>query len=313
MIWVSWRQHRAELLAIVALFAALAAFLIPIGLQMRHSFTTNAITGCIPRGFASAACSNAFTTLLGWLNIVPGILGAAVGAPLVAGEFEQGTFRFAFTQSVPRTRCILVRLLVVAASVVMAAVVFIALLTWTRVPLDQMGSRLNPNTSFDFEGIVGIGYFLFAFALGALLGALLHRVIPALVATLVIFVPIRLTIQNFGLSFLGSTTRTATAKLVANANFGRDYLLNLSVAADPNRYPTAAARLQALTQATTQCPSKNANPDPTCLQGFGINTIETYIPAGRFWPLQLVETTGYLLTALVLLALTVLIVRRRRG
>jgi hypothetical protein len=111
---------------------------------MRHSFTTNAITGCIPRGFASAACSNAFTTLLGWLNIVPGILGAAVGAPLVAGEFEQGTFRFAFTQSVPRTRCILVRLLVVVASVVMAGVVFIALLTWTGVPMDQMGSRLNP-------------------------------------------------------------------------------------------------------------------------------------------------------------------------
>jgi hypothetical protein len=322
MIWVSWRQHRDELLGLAGVMALLAVIFVPVGLQMRHVFAHTGMAGCVPDGFSSSTCSDAFasfqrqfdwfTSLLGWLNLVPGILGAAVGAPLVAREMERGTFRLAFTQSVSRTRWILVKVAVLAVAVISVAMIFIVLVTWTRVPLDRLGSRLNPNTTFDFEGTVGVGYFLFAFALGAFLGTVLRRVVPALVGTLILFVPVRLIVQSRRLSFFPPLTRTANASILVQQKVGSDYVLGISLGADPHRYPTASEQMHALSQATVACPLQKS-PDPACLQVHGVRAIETYVPLSRFWELQLIETSGFVLTAAVLLGLTVWIVRRRRS
>ena len=39
MIWLTWRQHRRQALFTMLGLAALAAFVIPTGLSMRHAFT----------------------------------------------------------------------------------------------------------------------------------------------------------------------------------------------------------------------------------------------------------------------------------
>src|ERR1035437_8616701 len=53
-------------------------------------------------------------TWLGFLVIViPGIIGVFWGAPLVARELEAGTFRLAWTQSVTRTRWLVIKLAVI--------------------------------------------------------------------------------------------------------------------------------------------------------------------------------------------------------
>jgi len=322
MIWVSWRQHRADLFAMTAVMLLLAIVLLPAGVQMRHVFTHTGMAGCVPSGLSSSACSNAFdafqrqfnwfTRLLGWMNLIPGILGAAVGAPLVARELERGTLQLAFMQSVSRTRWILVKVSLLAVAVIAAAVVFIALVTWTRVPLDRLGSRLDTNTAFDFEGTVGVGYFLFAFALGAFLGTVTRRVVPALVATLLVFVPARLIVQSSRLSFLPPLTRTANASILAHQKVGSDDVLNVTLAADPSRYATTGERMHALSQATLACPIQKT-PDLSCLQAHGVVAIETYVPFNRFWELQLIETAAFALTAIGLLTITVMIVRWRRN
>ena len=65
-----------------------------------------------------------------------------------------------------------------------------ALLTWWLGPFNQIYGRFVPQ-SFDFEGIVPLGYMLFAVALAVLAGTLLRRSIPAMVVTLVGFTSIR--------------------------------------------------------------------------------------------------------------------------
>ena len=64
----------------------------------------------------AALASRDDSTLRLWLGVlvitVPAILGMFCGAPLVARELEEGTFRLAWTQSVTRTRWLTLRLAV---------------------------------------------------------------------------------------------------------------------------------------------------------------------------------------------------------
>ena len=45
---------------------------------------------------------------VGWLNLVPVLLGALIAAPFVL-EFERGTFRLAWTQSITADRWLATR------------------------------------------------------------------------------------------------------------------------------------------------------------------------------------------------------------
>ena len=49
MIWVTWRQHRAQAIACLALFCALAALAITLGLSMRAAFSSGGLPACLAR------------------------------------------------------------------------------------------------------------------------------------------------------------------------------------------------------------------------------------------------------------------------
>jgi hypothetical protein len=171
MTWLAWRQARAQIAAASAGVAAIAIAAFTMG-----------------RGDA---------TLRLWLSVlvivVPGILGAFWGAPLVAGELESGSFRLAWTQDVSRVRWLAVRLAVPGLAAIALTGLVSWLVTWWAGPLDRAG--LDRFGSFDSRGVVPLGYAVFAFALGALLGALLRRAVPAMALTLAVFTAIRLSFR----------------------------------------------------------------------------------------------------------------------
>ena len=121
--------------------------------------------------------------------VVPGLIGIFWGAPLVARELETGTFRLAWTQSVSRRRWTLTKLALLGLSGIVVAGVCSLLITWWASPLDRLGA--GPFSHFDSRGIVPLAYAALAFTLGAAAGAAIRRTIPAMVATLVGFVGIR--------------------------------------------------------------------------------------------------------------------------
>lgn len=133
----------------------------------------------------------ALRTWLGILVIVmPGIIGIFWGAPLVAREIEAGTFRLAWTQSVTRTRWLTVKVGVIGLTAMAAAGLLSLMVTWWASPLDRVD--MNLFGLFDQRGIVPIGYAAFAFALGVTAGVVIRRSLPAMAATLVVFVAARL-------------------------------------------------------------------------------------------------------------------------
>ena len=124
------------------------------------------------------------------LQAVPALIGAFVGAPVLARELETGTFRYAWTQGFGRWRWTLAKLVPLAVVVAAAAGAFSVLFSWYYQPYladgQQGRSSGFPARSglFDLRGVAFAAWTLAAFAIGALAGMLIRRVVPAIVATL---------------------------------------------------------------------------------------------------------------------------------
>ena len=165
------------------------------------------------------------------------IAAVLVGAPLLAYEFEARTTDFAWAQSVTRKRWLLVKIgwTLLAAAAWGGAIA--SLVTWWSGPRNALLQNAFQPTTFDLQGLVPVGYAVFATMLGIAAGALLRRTLPAIAVTLGGFIGLRLLI--------------------------------------------------------------------------GVRGFATYQPASHYWPFQGIETGIYVALALVLLAVTYVVVTRR--
>ena len=164
MNWVAWRVQRQQFLVGMGSVVVLALWLVLSGLAASSSW--------------AQTTSHGFDVVL---YVLPSVIGLALGSPLVAAEIEHGTNRLAWSQSVTKARWLSHKLVVGA----MLSVLLVGALTplvgwWTGVRwltphgLTQPVLDVYPKI-FGITGIVGIGYVLFAFSLGAALGAILRR------------------------------------------------------------------------------------------------------------------------------------------
>ena len=122
MMWLTWRQFRAQAIVAAAGFAAMAIALAVSGVQLADRFSASGIVGCQPRGGCEQLANNflgalkgsgyqvVFIIAVGLIYAVPGLIGLFWGAPLITREIETGTFRLAWTQSVTRTRWLAVKI-----------------------------------------------------------------------------------------------------------------------------------------------------------------------------------------------------------
>jgi hypothetical protein len=208
MAWVTWRQQRIALGGVAVFLGALAVWLWIAGLQLHHAYA--AAIACHPAG--SAACQ----TLIGSfqstnvilkggfvLQPVPALIGAFVGPLVLARELETGTFRYAWTQGFGRWRWTLAKLVMLGAAVAAIAGAFSVLVSWYYQPYLATGngtqfsspSPLSPGL-FDLRGVAFAAWTLAAFAIGALAGMLIRRVVPAIVATLTGYTGLAIVVGN---------------------------------------------------------------------------------------------------------------------
>jgi ABC-type transport system involved in multi-copper enzyme maturation permease subunit len=206
MIWVSWRQHRSQAISCLALLAALAVYAVILGTSMRTAFGNDGLAGaCLARsqGLSCPAGVGTFRSEFGsevniafWsvALIVPGLIGVLVGAPLIARELEFGTWRLAWSQTVPRARWLAVKLALVTGGLIVLGAAMTAVITWYRAPMDQITGRMQHN-AYDYEGLVLTAYILCAFGFAVLAGLLIRRSIPAMVAAFIPWLAIRLVVE----------------------------------------------------------------------------------------------------------------------
>jgi hypothetical protein len=182
----AWLQARTQALSVAGILAIVAIVAAITGIQLSHlyhSTVASCASNCDPT-IGSFLSHNSF--LQGALNfllrIAPAVLGVFWGAPLVAREFEAGTYRLAWTQSVSRSRWLLSKLTIAGLATVVAIGLFSLTVTWWFRAIDHVNG--NQYDVFDARDIAPIGYALFAFMLGAFVGAISRRTLPAMAVTL---------------------------------------------------------------------------------------------------------------------------------
>jgi hypothetical protein len=325
MTWVIWRQYRVTTAIAGAVLAAFAALLLITGLQDAARWHA-ALVNCAKHGTCASLShtvslgSGPLTTLTMLTLAVPLLFGMFWGGPAVARERETGTVQFAWTQSVTRRRWLSVKTgwLLAAGAVFGGAVA--GIITWWYAPVNALNHGQFTQGYFDIQGIVPIGYAVFAVALGIAAGTLIGRSLPALAVTGGVFLAIRLVITYWvrvhympAVTTIYSVTQNFTPKGAFWPLTGGVVLpggqLSTSMSVGPGHLvsgPGAPAIPAACQQVSAQISATLA-----CMAHLGYRSFATYQPGYRFWPFQFIETGIFVALATTLIAVTFLVVRRR--
>lgn len=324
LAWVSWRQHRLGLAGVLAVFGGLGLFMLINGLAMHHTYTKLGLSRCGP--LSAASCQTPLATFqqdyqpltdhLPQLGMVlPGLIGAFLGAPLVARELETGTFRFAWSQGRSRIQWIVTKLVLLGVALSALALAFSALFTWWYGPFDAITGRMTDYGAYEMSGLIFAARTLFAFTLGALLGLVIRRTVPAMVATAACWAVVAWTSTTYlrplirqpitTLGRQGKGALASTGNIPVNADVVNDWVQDAAghhISFDQVEYGAITA--------TRGTPPTPAQFDAYMTQHHYSQWV-SYRPNNWFWHFQTIEATGYAILALLLATTTVLNLRRR--
>ncbi|HEU5385502.1 MAG TPA: ABC transporter permease subunit [Streptosporangiaceae bacterium] len=315
MAWVTWRQHRAALAGVAALLGGWAVYLWLAGSSAYHAYA--AATACHPA--SSITCGeilSQFDYAYGdpalhaavLLQVVPALIGAFTGAPVLARELESGTFRYAWTLPFGRWRWALAKLGLLAVAVAAAAGAFGLLFSWFFRPFfaDGHETPFAPEL-FDLRPVALAAWTLAAFAIGALAGLLIRRVVPAIAATLAGYAALAFAAglylrQHYAAPLLTTAPDVPGSAWVMSQwwtkggrfAFGHpsnDLLMRLCPSPGPYKQPLATVN--------------------QCLVQHGYTQWTSYQPLSRFWSFQWIEGGWLLALSALLIATTIWLVRRR--
>jgi hypothetical protein len=330
MIWLTWRQFRAQSVVVAGLLALLAVAFAVTGPQLVHLYDTTVAT-C----HAQRQCQigiNAFTARDSFLQDLvrlvmlagPALIGMFWGAPLIAREIEAGTQRLAWMQSVTRFRWLVVKLGLGGLASMAAAGLLSLMVTWWSSPLDRASlNRLDPAV-FGQRGIVPVGYAAFAFALGVTAGLLIRHTVPAMAVTLAVFAAVQtgfaLRVRFHLLPPVHLTSALNMAWVTELGTGGPSGPGSLFVGIEPNlpgawigsSQVTTAAGSTHLGPPLSACgPNNSYSACVAAIARLHLRQVLVYQPASRFWAFQWYETAIYLALALLLAGFCVWWVRRR--
>ncbi|GAA2617233.1 transporter [Dactylosporangium fulvum] len=350
MIWVTWRQFRAQALTVLVLLAAAAIGFLVTGLRMHHSYAADlaacaslhACDGATPAARALGAqlslLQRSYEPMFELLQLlviaVPALIGIFWGAPLIGRELETGTHQLAWNQTVTRTRWLAVKLTVVGVAAIATAAIFSWLLTWWAGPLDHLNGNRWAAMTFASRDIVPLGYAAFAFTLGTTLGLLLRRTLPAMAITLAVFIAIQMLVPTLiRPHLLPSTTTTFPINQASTSQFHgfsgsqTDFHFDLPtprgawlISQPPVKNSSGqVVRIEDYSDCFPGQDGGGQGDDPdldqigACLAENNLHETVTYQPASHYWPLQWMEAGIFLVLAGALAGTCFWWIRRRQN
>ena len=229
MTGLIWRQHRGQALWTVIAAAILCALVINFGLSAEHWLAGYhdwlrqlAAAGCPPPTAHSgdfhvnspgtcAALKDryrgglqvAFTARYNFAAVLSlygmpaafAIIGAMIGAPVVAREVEQRTQFVAWTQSVSRRRWYVAKITALAIGLAVLGLIAGMANAWLQRRFTAGDTTSSRWTCFASANLALAGEVVLAFALAVAFGALLRRTLPGIGAALAGFVVLLLGIR----------------------------------------------------------------------------------------------------------------------
>jgi hypothetical protein len=277
MVWLTWRQHRAQVLVTAGFLAAVGMLLL--------------VNGRGAEGLPDEALNGRYQSLytyISWLPVVPLVAGLFWGAPVLARELERGTHRLAWTQSVSRPRWLAAKLgllgsAVTAAGIVLGVMISAWLATFDGAPA---ADRFSDPVMFGATGVAGGAWWLFAFGLGTAAGGLTRRTLPAFAVTIVVFVAALFTVIQMREHYAEPERAVADGEL-------------------PDSFVTDSAFVSPagveVNGVVPECVSEGRDTYLDCVDEAGYTSVLYYQPADRYWRFQWTEA-GILVLVSVLLA-----------
>jgi hypothetical protein len=315
LVWLTWRQHRAVIIAGLTLAAVLTGAILVLAARITTINHECGNTAC-PGGSAQAASlTGAFglSELSNYLSIVvlflPLLAGAFIGIPLLAREHEQRTLLLAWSQDITPQRWLWTKLALLGAlTAAVGAAVSAAAGRLADVLGIATGHSLFYGNAFLVTGMVPLAQSVVWFIAGVALGAAYRRTLPAIFTGLVAYVGLYFLVQWWYPTFM--TPLTVLAPITSDgqsitARLGTNVLaIDQNGIYNPSGHPVS--QLQAL------CPSGpgSASTSNQCLAEHHFTTLLSYQPGTRIPDFHLILIGGYLGLGLIAAATVWWLVRR---
>ena len=325
MIWVVWRQQRAQLITLLALLLVAGGAVVVLRSAMVSYVDGHGLGSCLADGLKlNSTCKGGAQAFAGaWFDsmkvgqlliiALPLLVGLFCGAPLFARELEQGTHVLAFTQSVSRLRWMASKFVVGLAPALVVVVVLQLLVEWWVGAAGAMGPLLDGPyyySNFSTSGLAPAAYAVFAFTVGMFVGAASRRTLVAMTVTLGAFVVVRYALYTVQRHLLPAQ-RLFSDDPWQSPDFRPGLYVDFG-------YINANGAELSDQQASNllHCASSNGTPlfpdQTTCYRHFGLTkSFVDAIPADAAGTMHLLEGGIYVGAALVLLLATGWAVRRQ--
>lgn len=302
MMWLAWRQFRAQAITAVVALALFAILLAVTESHMARLYAASGLAGC--HGGSCAGLASQFLqdltsgrsvpflpdgsnlyVILYFLSVLvilvaPAITGIFWGAPLIARELETGTCRLAWNQSITRNRWLTAKLALTGVAAMAVTEAFSLLQAWWAAPIGKavgLGGgasimsegRFGPFV-FPTHGMTPLGYAAFGFALGVTVGFLIRRALPAMAVTLAIFAVVQLATPLWARPHLLPSSQTIATFEAAQASvFGPAMAVTaVAVPGQPGAWITSSGAVNAAGQPVSGIPAACGSALPS-VQGPG--------------------------------------------
>jgi hypothetical protein len=295
MIWVTWRQQRVQILATLGVVVAVSVILVLV---------RSDVVSLLPDMQAVSEKYNQFLQYFVFAMLaLPALLGMFAGAPLFAREIDQGTHIFGLTQSVSRRRWLMTKFGMAGGSLAILMFVLGLVAAWALEPVSFVLSGRMASTMFETQGLTVGAYSLVAFALGATAGLLLRNTLAAMVATLVLYTLLIMTVANEVRPHYATPTHYSGGI----SEVGRmEPLGSLTV-----EYGYVDANGKAVNFSSVDC-ARSLRPVQDCMREQNVvgAFTEVHLP-NQFWRFQLTEMALFLLLSGGVFAIGLAVSRRR--
>lgn len=334
MVWLTWRQHRWELIVLVVGAAALSAATLFYAWYAQQLRLGLGVDACVPLPTTNMNCvdlSHEWSRRVGWgrsvifgFYVVPALVASFLGGPLLARELERGTHRLAWTQGISRRRWAATKLGVALAAVLAAGLILAAAGGQTRPILGVSGHR--PWDTFGQEGPAFVSFMVFGLAAGAFFGAWRRRILAGMLFGLLAFGLVRGGVE-FGLrpryepplsvpftmstvfpAYGATTSDGATTSLVPSDA----WTIGGEAIDDAGRGVSQDRVLELLNEFWRGgCGGRRDCDVVSFLATRGVHQRILYQPADRYWRFQATEAAIFLALAAAAAAGTILVLARR--
>ncbi len=310
-VHLTLRLHRFTLLAVAAMVAAasIAAFIIEANLRAASAPCFDSLPGAAVGGSALAACqaqedrfrqidATWASPLMGIFGGIAPVAGLFAGVSLVAREIEERTAAIAWSLAPSRTRWLVCR-------VGPVAVILLILFSISAVAATELQRArqpyVDPLLSFYDESsrgldVVAIGFMVFAAAV--LVGAIMGRVLPALIVAAALGLVLTVT------SFVAEATWIPSQAVMVDetsGNYDGAILLDQFV-----RLPSGD--LVSVLERPFEVDANGNSIWPPA----GSTIVNRLVPGSCHPFAEAVDSAGMMAASAGLLILTALVVRRRR-